>query len=293
MIYYSPVQPYGMRIRIFPRVDLAAGLLLPLAFFLLPVAAAEDLSPETRIVAQVERTFSARCAEMGIRDSFLEYFAPNAIHFDPEPRLARPDLEKESRSTAIRLTWEPKIIRVANSGQLAVSTGPYLLQSKAGKQSFGYFLSIWRKQSGGEWRVSADIGIPAPQSGDFPEDFQTINDPSVSGSPGRLKLLDFEGQQFKPDVDIETIYRSIALPEAFLERANLPLMNGKGKYDAFLAAQKTRYTQLSQFGGDVSGNLGFTFGTESEEGSRAAYLRVWVWRQPRWWLLFDVATARF
>jgi hypothetical protein len=287
------VQPNCIRIRIFFPVDLASGLLLPLAFSLLPVAAAEDLSMETRIVAQTERAFSARCVEIGIRDSFLQYFASDAIHFEPEPRLARPDLERESRSTEIRLTWEPKIIRVANSGQLAVSTGPYLLQSTAGKQSFGYFLSIWRKQSGGEWRVSADIGIPAPQRSDFPEDFQTINDPSVSEPSGRSGLLAFERQQFKPDVDIDTIYRSIALPETILERANLPLMNGESKYDAFLAAQKTRNMQLSESGGDVSGNLGFTYGTESEEGSRTAYLRVWIWRQPRWWLLFDVATARF
>jgi hypothetical protein len=70
-------------------------------------------------------------------------------------------------------------------------------------------------------------------------------------------------------------------------------MNGEGKYGTFLATQKRRHTQLSQSGGDVSGNLGFTYGTESEEGSRTAYLRVWVWRQASWWLLFDVATARF
>jgi hypothetical protein len=277
----------------FPPVLVTSGMLLALAFLHLPIAVAEDLSAEARIVAQAERAFSARCVEIGIRDSFLEYFVSNAIHFEPEPRLARPDLERESRSTEIRLTWEPKIIRVANSGRLAVSTGPYLLQSKAGKQSFGYFLSIWRKQSGGEWRVSADIGIPAPPCSDFPEDFQAISDPSVSEPSGRSELLAFEKQQFKPDVDIDTIYRSIALPETILERANLPLMNGEVKYDAFLTTQKTRNTQLSQSGGDVSGNLGFTYGTESVEGSRAAYLRVWVWRQPRWWLLFDVATARF
>jgi hypothetical protein len=82
-----------MRIRMFPLVHLTSGLLLPLAFFHLPAAGAEDLLAEARIVAQTERAFSARCAENGIRDSFLEYFASNAIHFEPEPRLARPDLE--------------------------------------------------------------------------------------------------------------------------------------------------------------------------------------------------------
>jgi hypothetical protein len=169
-----------------------SGLLQFLVLILLhtPAAAAEDTLVRARIVAQTERQFSARCAEIGIRDSFLEYFAIDAIHFEPGPRLAHPDLEGESRSTAFRLTWEPKIIRISSSGQLAVSTGPYLLQNKTGKQSFGYFLSIWKQQSAG----------------------------------------------------------------------------------------------------DISGNLGFTYGTESYAKSSEAYLRVWLWYQSRWWLLFDVAT---
>jgi len=37
------------------------------------------------VVAQTESAFSARCSEIGIRDSFLEYFAADAIHFDPGP----------------------------------------------------------------------------------------------------------------------------------------------------------------------------------------------------------------
>jgi hypothetical protein len=46
----------------------------------------------------------------------------------------------------------------------------------------------------------------------------------------------------------------------------------------------------SRFDGDISGNLGFTYGTESDAKSSEAYLRVWLWYQSRWCLLFDVAT---
>src|SRR5207245_6343290 len=115
----------------------------------------------------------ARCTEIVIRDSFLEYFAVDAIHFEPGPRLAHPDLEVESRSVAFRLTWEPKIIRIASSGQLAVSTGPYLLQNQTGQQSFGYFLSFWKKQNGGEWWVAAVMGFPARASSGLPVELQS------------------------------------------------------------------------------------------------------------------------
>src|SRR5262249_27616389 len=107
------------------------------------VCAKADEQPVAQLVAQTERAFSARCAEIGIRDSFHESFTADAIHFGPEPRLARPDLEKETSSTKVRLTWEPKIVRVASTGQLAVSTGPYVLQTGINKSS-GYYLTIWK-----------------------------------------------------------------------------------------------------------------------------------------------------
>jgi hypothetical protein len=204
--------------------------------------------------------------------------------------LAHPDLEGESRSVAFRLTWEPKIIRIASSGQLAVSMGPYLLQNKTGQQSFGYFLSIWKNQSGGEWRVAADIGVPAPASADLPKDFQSYENLPISEAIDRSMHLTFERERFERDADTATIYQSFILPEAVLERPDLPLMVGERDYKSFLSTLKAKRTTVSQGGGDISGNLGFMYGTESDAKSSVAYLRVWLWRQSRWWLLFDVAS---
>lgn len=148
---------------LFPAPSGRLFILQLLTILLLGIPSGRAGSLSAEIVAQTERAFSSRCAEIGIRDSFLEYFAADAIHFERGPRLAHPDLERETSSVMPRLTWEPKIIRVASSGQLAISTGPYILRSKSGKESFGDFLSIWKKQSGGEWKVGVDIGFPAPR----------------------------------------------------------------------------------------------------------------------------------
>ena len=250
------------------------------------VADAKDTASTAQIVASTERAFSARCAEIGIRDSFLEYFALDAIHFEPEPRLARPDLERESASTKARLIWEPKIIRVASSKQLAVSSGPYFLQSETGKQLFGYFLSIWKKQSSGDWKVAADIGVSGPEAKELPDDFQEYDEPS---QPLELsELLAFEREQFGADTDLEVIYCSIVFPDTIFERTGLPLTSGEKSAAVFLAAQKGKRTKLAQANGEISGNLGFTYGTESGKESPLGYLRVWIRRQSRWWLLFDV-----
>jgi hypothetical protein len=256
-----------------------------------PTGLADDSSRAAEIVAQTERAFSSRCAEVGIRDAFLEYFSTDAIHFEPGPRLARPDLEHEPSSVTPRLTWEPKVIRVASSGELAVSTGPYILQSKTGKHSFGYFLSIWKRQTDRKWKVDADIGVPAPQSVDLPEDFQVYGASSASESLESSKLLAYERAQFGRSVDRATIYQSLILPQTVFERADLPLMAGESSYRSLLAALQTKRMDLSQSGGDLSGNLGFTYGTEADQHSPAvSYLRVWIWCPPEWRLLFDVVT---
>jgi ketosteroid isomerase-like protein len=241
------------------------------------------------LVAQTEKAFSARCLQIGMRDSFLEYFAPDAIHFDPEPRLARPDLEREASPTKVRLSWEPRIVRVANTGQLAVSTGPYVLQTQNGKSSSGYFLSMWKRQVDGAWKVVADIGVSAPQPTDLSSDFQPDR---IDDEAGQLSdLLTFEREQFGRDRDLGEIYRTIGAEETVFERIGEPLLTGTDGYAAFLSAQKGKRTQLAQTGGYVSGNLGFTYGTQSTNKSSAGYLRVWIVRQSHWQLLFDVVAA--
>ena len=260
-------------------------LLTTASFFTLYAQADEQPAPE--LVAQTERAFSARCAEVGIRDSFLEYFTDDAIHFGPEPRLARPDLQQETSSNKVRLTWQPKIVRVASTGQLAVSTGPYVLQTGTNKSS-GYYLSIWKRQDDGAWKVAADIGVTGPSTTGLADDFQSYPDPPDQGAPA--DLLAYEREQFSPDLDLDHIYRSIASPETLFERDNQPPQRGRPEFAVFLYGQRTKRTKLAQAGGSTSGNLGFTYGTQSDETSNVGYLRVWVLRDSKWSLMFDVVS---
>jgi hypothetical protein len=204
-----------------------------------------------------------------------------------QPRSARLDLEKETSSTKARLTWAPKIVRVASTGQLAVSTGPYILQTATNKSS-GYYLSIWKSQDDGGWKVAADIGVSGPFSKDLVDDFQSYQDPPDQGVPA--DLLSYEREQFTPDIDLDHIYRSVASPETVFERDNQPPQTGQPEYAVFLYGQRTKRTKLSQAGGDISGNLGFTYGTQSDETAIVGYLRVWILRQSRWSLMFDVVS---
>ena len=54
-------------------------------------------------------------------------------------------------------SWEPDSVEVVASGTLALSSGP--VKDPSGKQT-GVFNSIWRRETGGRWKVVFDKGCP-------------------------------------------------------------------------------------------------------------------------------------
>lgn len=61
----------------------------------------------------------------------------------------------------LKIQWRPANIEVARSGELAYSTGVYLMSFKdpAGKliEDRGKYLTVWKKQANGKWKVAYDI----------------------------------------------------------------------------------------------------------------------------------------
>jgi ketosteroid isomerase-like protein len=60
------------------------------------------------------------------------------------------------------LIWRPQIIEVLESGDLALSRGPYRLRSRDENGDevveWGTYNSVWRKNSNGEWHIIFDAG---------------------------------------------------------------------------------------------------------------------------------------
>ena len=77
------------------------------------------------------------------------------------------------------LTWEPYEGEVSSQGDLGYTRGKFLFQGKdgAGKPvtERGEYLSIWRKQQDGTWRLVVDSSLPAADA----------RVPPVKGAPSR------------------------------------------------------------------------------------------------------------
>jgi ketosteroid isomerase-like protein len=60
------------------------------------------------------------------------------------------------------IRWRPSITEISQDGQLALSRGPYRVTATEDdgthRESWGHFISTWRRNENGEWLVLFDSG---------------------------------------------------------------------------------------------------------------------------------------
>ncbi|MEO5763807.1 MAG: nuclear transport factor 2 family protein [Casimicrobiaceae bacterium] len=77
------------------------------------------------------------------------------------PLAGRAAVAKAMRDRAAHLAWTPQEIRVADSGDLAMSYGRYREITRSGKSSDGFYTHLWLRDAAGRWRIAYDIALPA------------------------------------------------------------------------------------------------------------------------------------
>jgi len=116
-------------------------------------------------IKAVEAAFNASVAEKGIHQGFLEFAADDAIlirnSLAIEGKAAIAARNAQSSDAGQKLTWSPRKIEVAQSGELAYSFGDFVYVSAAdslGKMDTltGNFCTIWKKQPDGTWKFVVD-----------------------------------------------------------------------------------------------------------------------------------------
>lgn len=67
-----------------------------------------------------------------------------------------------------RIAWRPRFVEVLESGQLALTRGPYRIDTRNEDGNlvtrWGTFNSVWRRAPDGRWRVVFDAGGPPTES---------------------------------------------------------------------------------------------------------------------------------
>jgi ketosteroid isomerase-like protein len=120
-----------------------------------------EIAENLTSLINAERAFSRASETTGIREAFLTWLAPDALVFRPAPVAGRPVYEKMDPASPTVLTWEPEVAEIAASGELGYTSGPYRIRTERGAKPtvFGHYVSVWKKQTDGTWRVFLDVGI--------------------------------------------------------------------------------------------------------------------------------------
>jgi len=135
------------------------------------VAQTVDIEAEKASLLEVDREFNDATAAEGL-DGWVRFFAEDGTMFpqgSPPVRgheairaLMSPAFDLEGFS----LTWEPVEAEVSEDGSLGYTHGTFemFVPGEDGEvtSTTGKYLTVWRKQSDGSWKVAADIGNNDP-----------------------------------------------------------------------------------------------------------------------------------
>jgi ketosteroid isomerase-like protein len=115
-------------------------------------------------VADTERAFALTMAR---RDhaAFTSFLSEEAVFFSGDTPLrgkaaVAAAWKRLFEKPAAPFSWRPGVVQALDSGTLALSTGPVF--DPAGK-CIGSFLSVWRQEAPGVWRIVFDKGGPCPR----------------------------------------------------------------------------------------------------------------------------------
>ena len=121
----------------------------------------ETAAQAVRSLVEAERNFYRMGQERGTRAAFLAFLADSGVVFRPGPVNGRKTWN-ETEENGLDLVWEPTFAAVSRSADFGYDTGPAKWRANKKEKEFsgyGHFISIWRKEPDGTWKVHLDCGI--------------------------------------------------------------------------------------------------------------------------------------
>lgn len=250
-----------------------------------------------------ENYFSSLSIEKGIRKAFLEVSDKETIVFRPSAVPAKKFYRKLKKDSTY-LSWFPSFARISKSGDWGFTSGPSI--SKQTKDSphttHGQYLSVWKRNINGVWKLALDGGITHPEPKGEPKlDFLT-NTGKFFRQHSTIR------QQQREDIVLSTdklfslslkalgtdAYKEFGHQDIHvLFPGNYPVI-GKDHVISFFNKHKIRIISENietdrAFGGDYAYTYGKASVTQNGKINEFNYVRVWqVSDDHNWNVLFEL-----
>lgn len=111
---------------------------------------------------EADLVFSDYSVKYGIQKAFIEFAHDSVVllkdnHLPIVGKNSLVESYKGRSDSGLALTWKPEAATISNSGDLGFTYGIWTLVAK-GDTSRGTYLTVWKKNSTGQWKYAADTG---------------------------------------------------------------------------------------------------------------------------------------
>jgi ketosteroid isomerase-like protein len=272
-------------------------LLLAGVTFASVIARAETLEEAVRAMTNAEKKFYETGQEKGTRAAFLEFLTPNGIVFWPGPVNGQEAWSKRPES-GLDLVWEPTFAAIARSGDFGYDTGPAKWRPNKKEPNFtghGHFISIWKKQKDGAWKVALDCGIEHAELAGKPEQLHFVvpGSGATDSSSGQAALQKVENDFITvAKLDFSKAFREFGSSEIRLYRNGSFPSVGKDAGTRLLGTEQAGVAlEIMKTDVSSSADLGYNYGkysdTRSQPPKTGHFFQVWQTDATAWKLVLD------
>jgi len=252
-----------------------------------------DMASDARSLADAESAFAAQSVREDMRAAFLANFADDGVFVRSGWTGARAWLTPRA-APPIVLDWRPAHVEVARSGELGLSTGPWKLTGRDDPRATaqGQFVSIWRREGSGPWRVIVDLGIAhaGTELSDAPLELIAA---TATEAAGPIEDAERAFAAVAARDGTSAAYARHASPRLRLYRPNLAPAIGKPAALATLAASADiRAWTVEASGVSRSRDFAYARGRFGEAPRDGWFLRVWRAEEGAWRIVLDVVNER-
>lgn len=131
-----------------------------------------DTQKEGEKLMQISREWSKSAATDDIEKT-LSYWSDDAVFFSADrptvtgKKELRQMVEGLSKAPGFKISWEPISVSVSKSGDMAylIEKNAFTINDSAGNPhtTYGRAVTIWKKDSNGEWKNAVEIGVNDPK----------------------------------------------------------------------------------------------------------------------------------
>jgi hypothetical protein len=253
-----------------------------------------------------ENYFAAYTKDKGIRDAFLKVSDENTLLYKPNPVKAEAFFDKKSSNDPGKLDWSPSFAKISKSGDWGFTSGAYSYSSSINTTAvYGQYLSVWRTNSKGVWKLALRTEMIHPKPSNEPN--LSFVDPKNFRffrqiAEGRLKqreelILTSDKLFSKTLLDNQRLaYDTFFAEEGRLLFPGYEPIIGKTKVNNFLSRQQIGVETIPSVANRALGSdLAYTYGkaliTRDGNTKMFNYTRIWESQEGfSWNILLEIFT---